>query len=260
MKQRILHYLPGDFPWQKHIYWFDTIQSTNTHGKTLLLQEHVPHGTVILAAAQSAGRGRLGRSFSSCEGGLYMSVILRFQHKPDELLHLTCAGAVAACDAVEKVTGLRPGIKWTNDLVLDGRKIAGILTELVLLPDQTGVVMGIGINCNQKTQDFPEEIRSFAGSLFAATGNDVDLAKLAAAWIEQMQSMDWCNREQIMERYRRDCVTVGKQVCVVRPDSVRHGQAIAVAEDGALVVRYENGDVEKVQSGEVSIRGMYGYI
>ena len=150
--------LPGDHPWQDQILCFDTIDSTNTRAK-LLAAQGAPHGTVLLADTQTAGRGRLGRSFQSPGGmGIYMSVLLRPKCRPEKLMHLTCAAAVAACDAVEKVCGLRPGIKWTNDLISGKRKLAGILTELSLSP-ATGLldyaVIGIGINCHQSAGEDP---------------------------------------------------------------------------------------------------------
>jgi BirA family biotin operon repressor/biotin-[acetyl-CoA-carboxylase] ligase len=170
MKQQILHHLPKDHPWQDRIYWFATTDSTNTQAKLLALQG-APHGTILIADHQTGGRGRMGRSFQSPAGcGIYLSVLLRPQCSPEELMHLTCATAVAACNAVETAVGIRPGIKWTNDLVCGQRKIAGILTELLTVGDQVCAVVGIGINCCQQETDFPEEIRSFAGSLAMVTG------------------------------------------------------------------------------------------
>ena len=266
MKQEILSYLPGDHPWQNQIYWFDTIDSTNTRAKEMAAQG-AAHGTVLIAGHQTAGRGRLGRSFQSPAGlGVYMSVILRPHCPPEKLMHLTCAAAVAMCDAVEQAAGIRPGIKWTNDLVLGNRKIAGILTEMAL-DAKTGLVdyavVGIGINCRQQPQDFPEEIRGFAGSLAMALGRSIPTPPVAAAMINALWAM---SREllspiaPLMERYRADCITVGRDISLLRGDSLRHGHAIGVDDLGALLVRFPDGHVEAVNSGEVSVRGMYGYL
>ena len=125
MKTEILSYLPADFPWQENVMWFDTVDSTNTRAKTLAILG-MPHGTVLIADHQTAGRGRMGRSFQSPKDmGIYMSVILRPQCPQEDLMHLTCAAALAMCDAVQEAVGIRPGIKWTNDLVCGKRKVAG---------------------------------------------------------------------------------------------------------------------------------------
>ena len=262
MKSEILKLL-GGHPWSKHIHYFPSIESTNNEAKRMAL-EGAPHGTVLMADHQTGGRGRMGRTFQSPGGmGVYMTVILRPQCQPRELMHLTCATAVAACDAVEKAAGLRPGIKWTNDLVYGGRKLAGILTELVLLPENCAAVVGIGINCCQEEQDFPEDIRSIAGSLAMVTGQKVDRAAVAAALIEELNRMDeglLTGRAEMLDRYRRNCITLGKDISILRAEEVRQGHALTVDEEGALVVRFPDGHTEAVGSGEVSIRGMYGYI
>ena len=266
MKEQILSFLPGDHPWQNQIFWFDTIDSTNTRAKEMAAAG-LPHGTVLVAGHQTAGRGRLGRSFQSPAGlGVYMSVILRPNCPPEKLMHLTCAAAVAMCDAVEHAALIRPGIKWTNDLVLGSRKIAGILTELSV-DAKTGLVdyavVGIGINCRQRLTDFPEEIQGFAGSLSMALDREISIAPVAAAMIDSLCTMSrdmFAPIEVLMERYRGDCITVGRDISLLRGDTVRHGHAIGVDDLGALLVRFPDGHVEAVNSGEVSIRGMYGYV
>jgi BirA family biotin operon repressor/biotin-[acetyl-CoA-carboxylase] ligase len=193
-------------------------------------------------------------------------VILRFDRTADTLMHLTCAAAVAACDAVEDVLAIRTGIKWTNDLVVGKRKIAGILTELGI--GSNGkldyAVIGIGINCRQSLSDFPEEIRSIAGSLHSVSGLEIDRAKVAAAMTDALYRMAQTLRTgkaAIMNRYRADCVTLGQWVSVVKSDgSVRHGTALDIDSDGALLVRFDDGTLESVNSGEVSVRGLYGYV
>ena len=266
MKNLILPLMQESCPWQDSLLWFDSIDSTNTRAKELAAQG-APHGTVLIADHQTGGRGRRGRSFHSPAGtGIYLSVILRPNCNPAGLMHLTCAAAVAMCDAVESACGIRPGIKWTNDLVCGSRKLAGILTELGL--SATGTVdyaiIGIGINCCQEEADFPEEIRSIAGSLRSVTGREVRREQVAAAMLDALYRMDQSlltNREEILDRYRSDCITLGKEVSVVKADgSVRHGTALDIDNEGALVVRFPNGTAETVNSGEVSVRGMYGYV
>lgn len=265
MIDTILSHLPQDFPWQHNIHHFITIDSTNTKAKQLAAQG-APHGTVLIADSQTGGRGRLGRSFHSpADSGIYLSVILRPQCHASELMHLTCAAGTAMCDAVESACDFRPGIKWTNDLVFEKRKLGGILTELSL--DAQGnaayAVVGIGINCTQNESDFPEDIRSIATSLKLCTQNPIDRIKVIASMLIRLEAMSnilLCQKTQIMEQYRRDCITVGQEISVIAGEMIRHGTALSVDEEGALVVRFSNGHTEAVSSGEVSIRGMYGYL
>lgn len=265
MIDSILANLPEGFLWKDSILYFDTIDSTNTKAKQLAAQG-ASHGTVLIADSQTGGRGRLGRSFHSPAGkGIYLSVILRPQCHASALMHLTCAAGVAMCNAVESACRIRPGIKWTNDLVFGKRKLGGILTELSL--DPTGnaayAVVGIGINCGQAEADFPEDIRAIATSLQARIGNTVDRSRVIAAMLialEEMSRKLLPQKAQIMEQYRLDCITVGQEISVVAGERIRHGAAVSVDDEGALLVRFSDGHTESVSSGEVSIRGMYGYI
>ena len=264
MKNEVLSQLPASFPWRGNIHHFDTIDSTNTEAKKLAAAG-APHGTVILADAQTGGHGRLGRSFHSPAGsGIYMSVILRPSCTAEALMHLTCAVAVATVNGVEAATGLRPQIKWTNDLVVETHKLGGILTELscttVGMVDYA--VIGIGINCNQKADDFSADIKDLATSVRMCIGTPVAIHAVAASILTALEqicrSLD--NSNAIMTQYRKDCMTIGQKISLVRGDEIRHGTALDVEDDGALQVQLENGHVEIVNSGEVSVRGMYGYI
>jgi BirA family biotin operon repressor/biotin-[acetyl-CoA-carboxylase] ligase len=161
---------------------------------------------------------------------------------------------------VTDVTGQTPGIKWTNDLVLQQRKLGGILTELSV---ENGLVnwaiVGIGINCCQKESDFPEEIRNIAISL----GLDASLRpQLTAALIRRMYTLrqELFQPDAIMHRFRTRCITIGQEISILRGDQVLHGVAVGVESDGALTVRLSGGDLTSIASGEVSIRGMYGYV
>ena len=262
MKESILSHLPREYPWADRLHCFDSIPSTNDFLKELA-RNGAPHGTVVIADQQTGGHGRMGRSFHSPGGmGVYMSILLRPNVPATELMHLTCATAVAMCDAVEEVTGIRPGIKWTNDLVYRRKKLGGILTELGF--SGTGkaeyAIVGIGINCLQLPEDFPQEIRQIAASLSMVTGHRTDRSVLAAAMIQAMQTLDLSQKEALLQQYRADCITLGQQISLVRGNQIRYGTALDVDENGALLVCFSDGSTEAVGSGEVSIRGMYGYV
>ena len=264
MKDLIIPHLPASYPWQGNLYYFNTIDSTNTRAKEMAAQG-APHGTVLIADSQTGGRGRMGRSFHSPAGrGIYLSMLLRPKCLAKELMHLTCAAAVAAADGIQAATGLRPGIKWTNDLVIGKKKLGGILTELSL--DGGGnveyAVVGIGINCNQNTDDFPEEIKQIATSLQLATGKTINRAAVIAQILVALQNMSESLQDPAatLDRYRTDCITLGQEISLVRGGEVRHGKALDVDNQGALVVEFADGSKQTVQSGEVSIRGMYGYV
>ena len=265
MRQALIRLLGEDFPWLQHIHCMDTVDSTNLLAKRMAA-EGAPHGTVLLATHQTAGRGRLGRSFHSPQGqGIYLSLLLRPDCPASQLMHLTCAAAVAMCDALADACGQRPGIKWTNDLVFGKRKLGGILTELGWTGDGRldYAVVGIGINCTQQPEDFPPELRQMAGSASMLAGKTVEAPVLAAAMIRALREMEldlFRGKASLMQRYRADCITLGQDISLVSADQVRHGHALDVDENGGLLVAFSDGSVETVAAGEVSVRGMYGYI
>ena len=147
MKKQILSALSPEYPWKDMFHYLPETDSTNVQLKAMARQG-APHGTVVIAGRQTGGKGRLGRTFHSPENaGVYLSILIRPNCAPGQLMHLTCAAAVAMCDAIEQAAGIRAGIKWTNDLVYGKRKLGGILTELGFSPDGKvdWVIVGIGI-------------------------------------------------------------------------------------------------------------------
>lgn len=261
----ILALVSREYPWKDRFSCLDTIDSTNNRLK-ILAREGAPHGTALCANRQTGGRGRLGRNFLSPPGvGIYLSILFRPDCMPESLMHLTCAAAEAMCDALENAAGFRPGIKWTNDLVYNKRKLCGILTELGLTEDGKVdyAVVGIGVNCCQHPEDFPPELQNTAASIAMVTGKEPSRDRLAAAMLDALHRMDedlLAGKEEIMARYRRDCVTIGQDISLLKGDTVRHGKALDVDSDGALIVEFSPGHREAVSSGEVSVRGMYGYL
>ncbi len=241
----------------------DTVDSTNTNLKYLAL-EGVSDGTVLIANEQSAGRGRLGRSFQSKGGlGVYLSVLWRPQVPPQDLMALPALGAVAACRAVERVCGVEAQIKWPNDLVCRGKKLGGILTELVSDPNRgAAVIMGIGINVCHRQRDFDGEVADIASSLELQCGKPVSRSALAAALMEELDLLraDALETPQRwLEEYRGRCMTLGKEVQLLSGEERRQAFALGVDELYGLTVREADGTVQTVRAGEVSVRGMYGY-
>lgn len=224
-------------------------------------------GLVILADQQTGGRGRPGRSFVSPAGkGLYLSAALKPYCPLERVSSLTAWTAVALCDAIEQVCGVRPGIKWPNDLVLRDKKLCGVLTEMEL-EAETGslgyVIIGIGINLRQNEADFGPEVAPTAISLQQALGRAPDRTELAAAVLLSLDKLyqDFPERAQgYLERFRRDCLTLCRPVRVLYPGGTREGTAVDITEDFGLTVRWPDGTVEAVTSGEVSVRGLYGYV
>lgn len=233
------------------------VSSTNT-----LLREAAENGaaegTVILADGQTAGRGRQGHRFWSPDGtGLYFSVLLRPQGQAVGALPLTAAAAVAAARAIETVSGRRADIQWVNDIYCDGKKVCGILTEGRLEP-QTGAlsyaIVGVGINVVEPIGGFPEDIRDRAGAVFAHAENGVR-ERMTAAFLEELwDSYETMEQRLFYEEYRQRCLCLGRSVRVLRGDGAFPAQVLDVTEKLALRVRFDDGRVEELTSGEVSIR------
>ena len=250
----------------RRVLYFDSLDSTNNEIKRQSI-DHVENGLTIIADCQTGGRGRRGRSFLSPAGkGLYLSLLMQPLCSMEELSMLTAWSAVALCDAVERACGVRPGIKWPNDLVLQGKKLCGVLTELEL-EAETGqpryVIVGIGTNVFQTEADFGPEVAPIAISLAQALDTPPGRTALAAEILRSMDALyqDFPQaRQRYLNQYRRDCLTLGKNISVVRPDGTREGFAAGISEDFALIVRWEDGTEETLSAGEVSVRGLYGYV
>ena len=244
----------------------DVIDSTNTECKRRAMAG-APEGLVVIAEEQTGGRGRRGRSFQSPRGtGLYLSALLRPRLEPEEVTDFTAWTAVAVCDGIQAACGVRPRIKWTNDIVMNGKKLVGILTELGLESETNALdylVPGIGINVNQQPEDFSPDIRDMAASLAMVLGHPVRRTELAAQVILALDRMyrvfPWENN-RYLEQYRADCLTPGNQVQLITPASRQEAKALAIDDDFRLVVELPDGTRRALSSGEVSVRGMYGYV
>lgn len=228
---------------------YEQIDSTNTALKRM---QDAPHGTVFVAKRQLAGRGRLGRSFSSPHG-IYLSVLLRRQEDPSQLLHLTAMTAVAVRRAIMDASGVHTQIKWVNDLLLQGKKLCGILVER----ECDRYIIGIGINCNTDLDDLPPEVRTMAAKI------ECDEETLIDALVRHLRQMDeklLSAQAEWMREYANACISVGKTVQLVRAQQRCEAFCVGVDENAALLVRFPDGRVQAVSSGEVSVRGLYGYV
>lgn len=237
------------------VYWEQAVESTNT--KLLELANNgAASGTVLYADSQSGGRGRQGRSFLSPEGGLYMSMLLRPDCGVEKCSQLTPLAAVAVHRALKACTGLHADIKWPNDLLLGGKKLCGILTELSF--DQKGkpqIIIGIGINLN--TPSFPEELRDIACSVYSHSGKSIKKEALLELLIKELDDcIERWQREGcfFLEEYRQLCICTDREVMVISGSESRKARALNINDDLSLLVQYEDGSQESLYSGEVSLR------
>lgn len=235
----------------------DHIDSTNLQARRFAAAG-AAEGLVVLAGSQSAGRGRLGRSFfSPGDTGLYMSILLRPTLEPEQAVLITCAAAVAVSEAICEVCEKDVQIKWVNDLFLNGKKICGILTEAAFSAQMTGLdyaVCGIGINVYPPENGFPEELAAIAGTVCTVPQPDLR-DQLAAAVLRHFfrYYRDLCSREFLSE-YRRRSMVIGRDIHILRDDRRIPATVLGIDDNCRLLVRLEDGTETAVSTGEISIR------
>ncbi|MBS3982270.1 MAG: biotin--[acetyl-CoA-carboxylase] ligase [Dethiobacter sp.] len=241
----------------KQIHYRRTMDSTNRLARELAAAG-AAEGTVILSEEQLAGRGRLGRSWVSPAGGIWLSLILRPQLAPHKAQLITLLAAVAAVEATQKTTGLVPGIKWPNDLLLGGRKLAGILTEVSAEMERVNyLVLGIGLNANLSAEHFQGELADSATSLLLELGQSVCRVRWVQNFLTLFEQAYLATEEQgfasVLACWRRYSVTLGQDVIVSLGSRSVHGTALDIDEQGALLVKTVSG-LETFLSGEVSLK------
>lgn len=259
LKSRIQNQWAGN-----RIYFYEETGSTNIDAKRLG-EEGAEHGTVVVADKQSAGRGRRGRSWQSPAGkDIYFTILLRPPFLPGKAAGLTLVMALSVAQAIEGACSLKTGIKWPNDVVLNGKKICGILTEMNVETDYIQhVVIGVGINVNLDVM--PEEISRTATSILLESGRETARAELlqeVLARFEEnygMYERDLDLRD-MLEEYNGRLVNLGKQVRVLDPKGEFEGIARGIDASGELLVETQDKNTVRVYAGEVSVRGMYGYV
>ena len=238
---------------------YKTITSTNTVLKTLAA-ESAPAGLALIAGEQTAGRGRMGRSFySPADSGLYLSLLLRPNMSAVEATRLTACAAVAVAETIEELSGRPAQIKWVNDIFVDDRKVCGILTE-ASVDCENGmmhyVIIGLGVNTHVPAGDFPEEIRGIAGAAFNADQIPELRCRLAAGILDRLaEYTENPGAARVFEGYKSRSLVLGKAINILAPgrDPVP-AEALDLEEDYSLIVRLPDGSTTRLNSGEVSVR------
>ncbi len=243
----------------RSVCYFESVASTNNIAKELAAQG-AAEGTLVVAEEQTGGKGRLGRQWCSAKHkGSFFSFILYPPFAPTEANIVTLISAVALATAINNVTGVVAGIKWPNDLLLNGKKICGILTELSAEMERINyLVVGVGINVNQEESDFPEEVRPVATSLKAQTGIRTSRVKLVQVFLREFEKWYDITLKQgftpVLARWKEMAVSLNCPVRIQMPNSSWEGWAEDIDKDGALLLRLPDGELKRVISGEVSLR------
>lgn len=261
--EEIEEYLTTGFLGKK-IYYYDTIDSSNKEAKKIAHLED--EGTLVIAEEQMDGKGRLGRNWISPRGkGIWMSIILKPEIEPYKLGSITLLGAAALYNGLKKM-GINSTIKWPNDILIDGKKIAGILTEMSAELNRVNyLVMGMGINVNLDSDDIPEELKEKATSIKIDQKKEIDRKKLLANILNEFEKLYISFRKggntlEAIDICRKNSATIGKEVRIIRANKEKRGRALDIDSKGELVVEFENGDIENIFAGEVLVRGINGYI
>lgn len=250
----------------QNLYYFEKTGSTNNDAKRFA-EEGAPHGTLVVADYQENGKGRRGRMWQAPAGvNVYFTLVLRPSLLPEKASMLTLVMAYSVAKAINRQTGLDAGIKWPNDIVVGKKKVCGILTEMSLQMEEKTiqhVVIGVGININQR--EFPEEIKETAGSLLLAGGKTVSRAGVVQKVMGEFEKdyemfMSAENLTGFLDGYNALLLNRDKQVKVLDPKGAFTGIARGINSRGELLVERENGQTESIYAGEVSIRGLYGYV
>jgi len=245
------------------VRYAEEIDSTNLWIKRLH-EEGAPEGTTAVADCQTAGRGRRGRSWISPKGeSIPFSILLKPSVPPERTPMLSPVMGLAVCDALSEITGKQAQIKWPNDVVISGKKICGILTELIMENDEEPYVI-IGTGINNGSREFPEELKDRATSILLETGRKADrgevLEKVLNIFLaDYRQFLRDGDLQSLAGRYNRELINRDREVLITGKDMTVRATARGIDRTGALIIEKEDGTTEAVSSGEVSVRGLYGY-
>ncbi len=238
------------------VSYYEELGSTNIEARRLA-REGAPHGTAVIAERQTAGRGRLGRSFFSPGGaGVYLSMVLRPGLSAADTALVTPAAAVATARAISRAAGVEVGVKWVNDLYYAGKKLCGILAEAPLGADGRPEFVVIGIGVNVLDASFPPALSGVATSLESAGARGTDRAALAAAIITEMLALcGELGERTFLEEYRARSCVLDRPVMLVRGEERREAYAVGIDDEARLLVRLSGGKMETIGAGEISLRG-----
>lgn len=246
----------------QEIHYFSAVGSTNDEAKKLAANG-CPEGALVITEEQLGGRGRLSRGwFSPAAKGIWFSLVLRPPFPPQEAPKCTLMAAVALNRAIRETFGIACGIKWPNDILCNGKKLVGILTEMNAEMDAINyVVIGMGINVNVEAEDFPPELRNIATSISMETGGHASRIELFLKVLDQLERLYLAVKAEgfaaVLAAWREESATLGRLVSVFGPDKSFQGKAVDIDSEGALLV--ETGDrIERVVAGDVSIRPLPG--
>jgi BirA family biotin operon repressor/biotin-[acetyl-CoA-carboxylase] ligase len=240
----------------KTIHLLSEVASTNTLAMEMAASG-THEGTIVIAETQTGGKGRLGRKWISPKGNLYLSVVLR----PNVPMHkaplITLMGAVAVASAIRTTCGLAAGIKWPNDILVSGRKVSGLLTEMSAEQDRIRhIVLGIGVDVNMEMGELPPEVRSLTTTLAAEAGTKINRTTLLQQLLRDLES--WYhkflkNDADILEEWKQLNLTIGNRVTVSGAGEFLEGLALGVDNEGRLIIRLDDGTVRTVAAGDVTI-------
>jgi BirA family biotin operon repressor/biotin-[acetyl-CoA-carboxylase] ligase len=242
----------------RDIQVFEQTTSTNDVVEKLA-RDGVKEGVVVFAEAQTKGRGRLGRQWMSpARKGLWFSILLRPELRPQETTQLTVAAATALWRAIRAETGITAEIKWPNDILIRGKKVVGILTELSAEVDRVKhVTLGVGVDVNLSASEFPSDLRKIATSLRVESGKPISRPELATAILRELDR-DYariCAGQfaALADEWEQHCTTIGKNVAIQIGERKMRGRAEALDDDGALLIRTEHGHLERIIGGDVTL-------
>lgn len=248
----------------KSIEYFEVTDSTNQRIYDFA-EKGREEGLLAVAEEQTGGKGRRGRSWVSPPGtGIWMSLLLRPKVEPQKASMVTIVAALAMTKAMEKITGMEIRIKWPNDVVLNGKKVCGILTEMSAeLEEIHYIIVGIGIDAN--TESFPEDIQDRATSIYLESGKKVERAAFIAEFCVRFEQyyerfLEMGNLAFLKEEYEAYLINIGREVKIIKKKEERIRKALGINELGELIVAKSDGTTEIIFSGEVSVRGLYGYV
>jgi BirA family biotin operon repressor/biotin-[acetyl-CoA-carboxylase] ligase len=246
----------------QEIVYYKEVESTNYLAEKEA-RKGAREGTIIIAKEQAGGKGRLGRDYFCPQGGIWFSIILRPDIKPNFASQLNFVAAVALANTIDKVTELNPGIKWPNDILINGRKVSGILTEMNAEIDQVNyIIIGLGINLNIDLAELPDELLQKATSIKEELGRELSkkdffISLLKELELGYMKFQKAGGFREVLKEWKQHNITLGKELRINNMKERFKGKAIDIDEQGALVVKLSDGTIKKVVSGDVTLEAEY---